>query len=89
MVSRDGQCLEGGLGEIAGPVKMRVSRRRTKRPRGALLQLDVEGGPGMRRIGGRLGSWVSGLGGAALEIPLFLGLPPNSALAEDSVWWAV
>ena len=31
----------------------------------------------MRRIGGRLGSRVSGLGGANVEIPLFLGSSSN------------
>ena len=33
-------CLEDRLGEIAMAVKMRPSHTRTKRPRGALLELD-------------------------------------------------
>jgi len=40
-VERSGDCLEGGLGEIAMAVKMRPSYTRTKRPRGALLQLGI------------------------------------------------
>ena len=37
MVERLGHCLDGGLGEIAVPVKTRATRGRTKRPRGASL----------------------------------------------------
>ena len=40
-VERLGDCLEEGPGEIAMAVKMRPTHTRTKRPRGALLQLDI------------------------------------------------
>ena len=45
--------LSEELGEIEVAVKMRPTRRWTKRPRGALLQLGIEGRHRMRRIGGR------------------------------------
>ena len=48
---------------------MRLTRSRTKRPRGALLQLGIEFGHGLCRIGGRLRSWGASLGGANGEIP--------------------
>ena len=64
-----GHCLNEGLGEIELCVKMRITRRRTKRPRGALLQLDIELGLGLCRIAGRLRSWHASVGGAVLEIP--------------------
>ena len=51
---------------------MRVTRRRTKRPREALLQLGIDSVLAMRRIGGRLGTSAFGLGGANGEIPLFV-----------------
>ena len=76
-VERSGDCLEGRLGEIAMAVKMRPTYTRTKRPRGALLQLGTGGGSGMRRIGGRLRSRAFGLGGANLEIPLFPDFASN------------
>ena len=62
-------CLNEGPGEIEGRVKMRVSRSRTKRPRGALLQLAIALGLGLCRIAGRLRSWDASLGGAVVEIP--------------------
>jgi len=54
MVERSGYCLKEGLGEITLPVNMRVTHTRTKRPREALLQLDIEIRISMHRIGGRL-----------------------------------
>jgi hypothetical protein len=48
---------------------MRLTRSRTKRPRGALLQLGIEFGHSLCRIGGRQGSWGVSLGGADREIP--------------------
>jgi hypothetical protein len=45
MAQRVGRCLGQGLGEIAVPVKMQVTRGRTERPRGALLQLGIGLGP--------------------------------------------
>ena len=56
---------------------MRVTRSRTKRPREALLQLGIELGLNLCRIGGRLGSWDASLGGAAVEIPPWLSLGSN------------
>jgi hypothetical protein len=56
---------------------MRITRSRTKRPRGALLQLDIDSGLSMRRIGGRLRSLVRGPEGATGEIPLLLSLDSN------------
>ena len=44
-------------------------RSRTKRPRGALLQLDIGSGRIMCSIGGRLRSLGASLGGVAGEIP--------------------
>ena len=41
-VERLGDCLEDRLGEIAMAVKMRPTCTRTKRPRGALLQLGID-----------------------------------------------
>ena len=41
-------------GEIVVPVKMPVTRSRTERPHGALLQLDIEFRHCTYRIGGRL-----------------------------------
>ena len=58
-------------------MKIRVTRSRTKRPREALLQLGIDSRLSMRRIGGRLGDPVCGLGGAAGEIPPFAGFRSN------------
>ena len=55
-------CLEDGLGEIEMAVKTRPRYARTKRPRGALLQLGPALGLKMCRIGGSFGN---------SEIPLF------------------
>ena len=41
-VERLRDCLEDRLGEIAVAVKMRPSHTWTKRPRGALLELDPD-----------------------------------------------
>src|SRR5579885_558433 len=56
---------------------MRVTRDRTKRPRGALLQLGIGTGLRIRRIGGSLGSSPRGEGGGNGEIPLFRGSVSN------------
>ena len=56
---------------------MRVTRSRTKRPRGALLQLGIELGLSLCRIGGRLRSWIARFGGVAGEIPLWLSFGSN------------
>ena len=54
---------------IALRVKMLVSRIRTERPRGPLLQLDVGFRYGLCRIGGSQGSRGVSFGGGNLEIP--------------------
>jgi len=46
--------VAGGSGEIEAAVKMRPTRGRTKRPRGASLQLGVGPGGALRRVGGSL-----------------------------------
>ena len=74
-----GHCLDEGPGETEIGVKMRFTRSRTKRPRGALLQLGIEFGHSLCRIGGRLRSRGASLGGAAGEIPPWLCLDPNPA----------
>ena len=53
-----GHCLNEVLGEIAIRVKMLVNHSWTKRPREALLQLDIELGICMFRIGGSLRATV-------------------------------
>ena len=58
---------------------MPSTRDRTKRPRGALLQLDTELGFSMCRIGGRLGSQGVSSDGATGEIPLLLDFGSNPA----------
>jgi hypothetical protein len=72
-----GHCLNEGLGEIELRVKMRVTCSRTKRPRGALLQLDIELGFNLCSIAGRQRSWGASLGGADVEIPAWLDFGPN------------
>ena len=51
---RDTSVSYTHLGEIEIPVKMLVTRARTERPHGALLQLDTGIRYCMYRIGGRL-----------------------------------
>ena len=51
MVQRLGYCLNERPGEIIVPVKMQVTRDRTERPHGALLQFDIEYLYHMYRIG--------------------------------------
>ena len=75
--SRSGHCLNQGLGEIAVAVKMRPTRSRTKRPRGALLQLAIGCGETMRSIGGSRRSRPRGGGGGNSEIPLFVSSHPH------------
>ena len=50
---------------------MQVTRDKTERPHGALLQPGIEFWYGMYRIGGRLGSRDASFGGVAGGIPLF------------------
>jgi len=57
-------------------VKMRPTHRWTKRPRGALLQLDIGLGVGLRSIEGRPRTLAFGQGGVDREIPSFLIFRP-------------
>ena len=59
-------------GEIVVPVKMPVTRDKTERPHGALLQLDIGFWYEMYRIGGRLRRRYASTVGADVGIPLFL-----------------
>ena len=54
MAKRVRDCLSNVLGEIASGVKMPCTRSQTKRPREALLQLDIGFRLSMFRIGGSL-----------------------------------
>ena len=56
---------------------MRTTRSRTKRPRGALLQLVIALGRSLCSIAGRLRSLVVRLGGVIGEIPAWLRFDPN------------
>src|SRR3989344_6313547 len=75
-----GYCLYEELGESALTVKMPSVRSRTKRPRGALLQLDIGPRYNMCRIGGRLRSPGASRGGANGEIPPLLYFCPYVGL---------
>ncbi len=66
-------------------VKMRPIGSRTKRPRGALLQLGTESGLTMCRIGGRLRSQGASSGGADVEIPLLVNLASNPGASQGTV----
>lgn len=48
---------------------MQVTRDKTERPHGALLQLDIELGYDLYRIGGSLGSRSASFGGGIVGIP--------------------
>ena len=69
-VERLENCLEDRPGEIEVAVKMRPRYARTKRPRGALLQLGPAFGLKLCRIGGRLRP--------TSEIPPFFKFDANS-----------
>ena len=62
---------------------MRLTRSRTKRPRGALLQLDIGLGLGLCRIGGRQRSRAARFGGAVGEIPPCPSLGSNLVREPD------
>ena len=63
-------CLDNTPGEIEEPVKILVTRNRTERPHGALLQLNIGIRYYMYRIGGRLRSDHASGHGVAVGIPL-------------------
>ena len=56
-------------GEIVLSVKMPITRDKTERPHGALLQLDTEFRYVLYRIGGRLGVRDASYGGVTVGIP--------------------
>ena len=76
--SRSGQCLDQGLGEIAMAVRTRPTRSRTKRPRGALLQLAIVDDAALRSIGGSRRATPCGGWGGSSEIPLCVALSTHA-----------
>ena len=82
--SRSGQCLDQGLGEIALAVRTPPTHSRTKRPRGALLQLAIVDDAGLRRIGGSLRAGPCGGRGGNGEIPLCAALATH--LVTEGPW---
>ena len=68
---------------------MPITRDGTKRPREPLLQLYIEIGHAMCRIGRRLRDGDASHRGAAVEIRPFVCLVSNSRVREDGVWWVV
>jgi hypothetical protein len=56
---------------------MQVTRDQTERPHGASLQLNIDIGYVMYRIGGRLGSRYASICGVTLGIPPFACLVSN------------
>ena len=79
MVGWSGHCRNHDLSEIVVSVKMPIARDGTKRPREPLLQLSIDLGHPMCRIGRRLRSLHASVGGAILEIRPF-GCPRSNAL---------
>lgn len=80
MAQRLRHCLDEGLGEIEVSVKMQTTRGWTERPRGALLQSDIELWYTTYSISGRLGSWRASVNGAVFGIPLLLCRCSNHVL---------
>ena len=72
-----GHCLSHELGEIVVSVKMPITRNGTERPREPSLQLNIDFGQVMCRIGGRLRSGGASFRGVDVEIPPFTCLEPN------------
>ena len=66
---QNSQEVEVAAGEIEVPVKMLVTRARTERPHGALLQFDTGIRYCMYRIGGRRRRMDASLSGVAVGIP--------------------
>ena len=84
--SRSGQCLDQGLGETAIAVRTRLTHSRTKRPRGALLQLVIVCGLQLRSIGGSRRYGPCGVRGGTSEIPLCCRL--RTHIQMDGPWLA-
>ena len=82
--SRSGQCLDQGLGETAMAVRTPPTHSRTKRPRGALLQLAIADDAALRRIGGSLRTVACGRRGGSGEIPLWAALAAH--LVTEGPW---
>src|SRR5690625_3609480 len=70
-------CLNERPGEIILCVKMRITRDRTERPRGALLYSDIECSCNLYRIGGSQRNVSASLRGGARGIPPLLYEPSN------------
>ena len=73
-----------GLGEIASGVKMPCTRSQTKRPREALLQLDIGLRLRMFSIGGSLRATVRYHSYADVIL-----IPVRESGWGDSIWWVV
>ena len=73
-------CLDNTPGEIEEPVKILVTRNRTERPHGALLQFNIGYLSSMYRIGRSLGRWDASLTGGAVGILPLLDGCSNSGL---------
>ena len=84
MAQRLKHCLDEGLGEIEVSVKMQTTRDWTERPRGALLQSDIELWYNTYSISGRLRNWCASISGATLGIPLLLCRCSNQALLASA-----
>jgi hypothetical protein len=83
--SRSGQCLDRELGDTAMAVRTPPTHSRTKRPRGALLQLAIGCDPRLRSIGGSRRTIPRGGWGGNSEIPLCGGWPPH-AVSNCGPW---
>ena len=68
---------------------MPLTRNGTKRPREPSLQLSIDVGQTMCRIGGRLGSVHASVYGVDVEIPPFVCLASNPRVRGDNAWWVV
>ena len=68
---------------------MPFTRNGTERPREPSLQLNIDFGYVLCRIGGRLRAGCASIRGADVEIPPFIYLKSNSTEVEDGVWRVV
>ena len=73
------RCLSHELGEIVVSVKTPVTRNGTERPHAPSLQLNIDIGYRMCRIGGRYRSGLARVRGIDVEIPPFLYPVSNPA----------
>ena len=84
MAQRRGDCLNHVLGENSYVVKMRHTRSKTKRPREALLQLDIDTLSHMFSIGGSLRAPVRYHPYVVMCLIFF-----HESGRGDSIWWVV